>query len=219
MPNSFSALTFTDEVAAVQREMGSRPANQALLERGPEANILGPEETSFVAARDGFYMATVNSTGWPYIQFRGGPIGFLSVLNPTTLAFADVTGNRQYITTGNLRTDDRVALFFMDYPNQTRLKLLGHAEVIPWSEADTSKAGLLLDPKSRPERVIRIHLAAFSWNCPQHIPQRWTVEELKRTSIFDRITSLEQENQDLRARLENLTDAPASSTIVGRGTP
>ena len=213
MPHTFSSLTFTDDVAAVQREMGSRAANEKLNERGPVNDILGPAEQAFIAARDGFYMATVSSTGWPYIQFRGGPAGFLSVLDSTSLAFADVTGNRQYISTGNLRSDDRVALFLMDYPNQTRLKILGHAEVTPWSGADESKTKLLLDPKSRPERVIRIHVAAFDWNCPQHIPPRWTIEELKRTSIFDRITSLEDENRRLRAALEaGRTGPPSAAT-------
>ena len=201
MLHQFSNLLFTPSVQEVQREQGSRSANEKLTERGPSNHRFGPAETAFIAARDGFYMATVGETGWPYIQFRGGPPGFLRVLDDRTLAFADVTGNRQYISTGNLRVEDRVALFLMDYPHQTRLKILGHAEVTPWNEADDSRDDLPMDLKSRPERVLRIRLEAFDWNCPQHIPQRWTVDELKQTDLFNRIEELQDENSRLRSLL------------------
>jgi hypothetical protein len=201
MSHKFSALTFTEDVAEVQREMGSRNANEKLTERGPANDTLGPYERTFIAARDGFYLATVSATGWPYLQFRGGPTGFLNIRDDHTLAYADVTGNRQYITTGNLRSNHHAALFFMDYPNQTRLKLLADIETIPWSKAPEWKTELKLPEKARPERVVLIHVAAFDWNCPQHIPQRWTVEELKQTSIFSRIEELEKENRELRAAL------------------
>ncbi len=201
MPHQFSNLLFTPSVQDVQHERGSRAANQKLTERGPSNDRFGPAETTFIAARDGFYMATIGETGWPYIQFRGGPPGFLRVRDDRTLAFADVTGNRQYISTGNLRVHDRIALFLMDYPHQTRLKILGHVEIIPWNAVDESDADLPLDPKSRPERVIRIHLDAFDWNCPQHIPQRWTVDELKQTDLFQRIQDLQEENDRLRSAL------------------
>ncbi len=201
MAHQFSSLTFTPDVQAAQTEWGSRPANALLTARGPTNDVLGPEEQAFIAARDGFYVATVGASGWPYVQFRGGPVGFLRVLDGRTLAYADVTGNRQYITTGNLRANPRVALFLMDYPNQTRLKILGTAEVTPWKEAGDTKADLAMDERARPERVVTIHVAAFDWNCPQHIPQRWTVEELQRTSVFQRIRELEDENATLRAQL------------------
>jgi predicted pyridoxine 5'-phosphate oxidase superfamily flavin-nucleotide-binding protein len=207
MPHKFSSLTFTDDVAQVQREMGSRPANEKLTERGPANDTLGPDERFFIAARDGFYLATVGATGWPYLQFRGGPTGFLDIRDDHTLAYADVTGNRQYITTGNLRSNHHAALFFMDYPNQTRLKLLADIETIPWSDAPDWKTELKLPEKARPERVVLIHVAAFDWNCPQHIPQRWTIEELKQTPIFTRIEALEKENRDLRAALANAKSA------------
>jgi predicted pyridoxine 5'-phosphate oxidase superfamily flavin-nucleotide-binding protein len=210
MPHKFSALTFTDDVAEVQRQMGSRNANEKLTERGPANDTFGPDERTFIAARDGFYIATIGTTGWPYIQFRGGPIGFLDIRDDRTLAYADVTGNRQYITTGNLHGNHRASLFFMDYPNQTRLKLLADIETIPWSEAPAWKTDLKRPEPSRPERVVLIHLAAFDWNCPQHIPQRWTVEELKRTSIFERIEALEEENRDLRAALAKAHPATAT---------
>jgi uncharacterized protein len=201
MAHQFSTLTFTDDIKAVQREMGSRPANEKLTERGPSNNTFSEFEKDFISHRDGFYISTVTSNGWPYIQFRGGPVGFLHVVDDRTLAYADVTGNRQYITTGNLRADDRAALFLMDYPHQARLKILAHLETIPWAETPAWKHQLKIDPKARPERVVLIHLAAFDWNCPQHIPQRWTIDELKQTPLFQRIESLEQENRDLRTAL------------------
>jgi predicted pyridoxine 5'-phosphate oxidase superfamily flavin-nucleotide-binding protein len=201
MAHQFSSLTFTDDVAKVQREMGSRPANEKLTERGPANDTFGPYERAFIAARDGFYISTIGATGWPYIQYRGGPTGFLNIRDDRTLAYADVTGNRQYITTGNLRGNQHAALFLMDYPHQTRLKLLTNVEIIPWSKAPDWKTELKLPERSRPERVVLLHLAAFDWNCPQHISPRWTLEELKQTPLFERIESLEQENRDLRAAL------------------
>jgi predicted pyridoxine 5'-phosphate oxidase superfamily flavin-nucleotide-binding protein len=210
MAHQFSNLTFTDDIKAVQREMGSRPANEKLTERGPSNNAFSEFEKDFISRRDGFYISTVTSNGWPYIQFRGGPAGFLHIIDDRTLAYADLTGNRQYITTGNLRSDDRTALFLMDYPHQARLKILAHLEVIPWAKAPEWKHELKIDPKSCPERVIIIHLAAFDWNCPQHIPQRWTIDELKQTPLFSRIQSLEQEVSDLRAALAAARPEPAS---------
>jgi uncharacterized protein len=201
MAHQFSGLTFTDDVTEVQREMGSRPANEKLTERGPANDTFGPYERAFIAARDSFYISTISSTGWPYIQFRGGPTGFLNARDDHTLAYADVTGNRQYITTGNLRGNQHAALFLMDYPHQTRLKLLSDVEIIPWSKAPDWKAELKRSEHSRPERVVLLHLAAFDWNCPQHIPQRWTIEELKQTTFFERVESLEQEISTLKAAL------------------
>jgi predicted pyridoxine 5'-phosphate oxidase superfamily flavin-nucleotide-binding protein len=201
MAHQFSTLTFTPNVAAVQREMGSRSANDALTQRGPTNDTFGSHEKSFIAARDGFYLSTVGETDWPYIQFRGGPVGFLHMLDDRTLAYVDITGNRQYITTGNFRSNPRAALFLMDYPNQTRLKILATVEVLPWNEAGDWKLQLPIPPKGRPERVVRLRLAAFDWNCPQHIPQRWTLDELKQTELFQRISALEQEVVSLHKAL------------------
>jgi predicted pyridoxine 5'-phosphate oxidase superfamily flavin-nucleotide-binding protein len=209
MAHQFSTLTFTDDIKAVQREQGSRSANEKLTERGPSNVAFSEFEKDFISRRDGFYISTVTSNGWPYIQFRGGPVGFLHIIDDHTLAYADVTGNRQYITTGNLRANDRAALFLMDYPHQARLKILAHLEAIPWSKAPAWKHKLLIDPKARSERVILIHLAAFDWNCPQQIPQRWTIDELKQTPLFRRIESLEQENRVLRAALAFAHSRPA----------
>jgi predicted pyridoxine 5'-phosphate oxidase superfamily flavin-nucleotide-binding protein len=201
MAHQFSSLTFTEDIKSVQREMGTRPANEKLTERGPINDAFTPFEKDFISRRDGFYISTVGATGWPYIQFRGGPAGFLRVIDDRTLAYADVTGNRQYITTGNLRSNNRVALFLMDYPHQARLKILANVDVIPWNEAPEWKHELLIDARARPERVVILHLAAYDWNCPQHIPQRWTIEELKQTPLFQTIESLQQENSELRAAL------------------
>jgi hypothetical protein len=212
MAHQFSSLTFTDDVKAVQREQGSRPANEKLTGRAPANDTLGPAERDFIARRDGFYLATAGSSGWPYIQYRGGPAGFLHILDDRTLAFADVTGNRQYISTGNLRSNPRAALFLMDYPNQSRLKLLADIEVIPWSEAPAWKSTLPLPDRARPERVVLLRLAAFDWNCPQHITPRWTAEELERTPLIQRLHALEEENRRLRATLAKTHPHPNKST-------
>ena len=201
MAHQFSSLLFTDSVKDVQREMGSRPANEKLTQRGSPNDTFGDFEKDFISRRDGFYLSTIGETGWPYVQFRGGPTGFLHIVDDRTLAYADVTGNRQYISTGNLHSNPRAALFLMDYPHQTRLKILATTEVLPWSEAPDWKSQLLLPDRGRPERIVIIHLAAFDWNCPQHIPQRWTIDELRQTPLFERIQSLEAEVQKLRAEL------------------
>jgi predicted pyridoxine 5'-phosphate oxidase superfamily flavin-nucleotide-binding protein len=201
MAHQFSTLAFTDDIKAIQREMGSLSANEKLTEHGPSNDSFGDFEKDFISRRDGFYISTIGDSGWPYIQFRGGPVGFLHIVDNRTLAYADITGNRQYITTGNLRSDNRAALFLMDYPYQARLKILANIEVIPWSEAPDWKNQLKVPPKGRPERLVLIHLAAFDWNCPQNIPQRWTLEELQRTPLFARIKSLEEEVRNLRAQL------------------
>lgn len=210
MSNQFSTLAFTPSVVAVQREMGSRPANEALTTRGPADDRFTAHEAAFLAARDGFYLATVTETGWPYVQFRGGPPGFLHLLDDRTLAYADITGNRQYISTGNLRANNRAALFLMDYPHQSRLKILAHVELIPWADAPTWKQGLPVPERGRPERVVVLHLDAFSWNCPQNIPQRWTLAELQQSKFFERTQALEAEVQTLRAQLAAAPQPPPS---------
>ena len=201
MPQQFSNLTFTPSVKDVQTEMGSRDAGEMLTQRGAANDLLGPSEKHFISLRDGFYMASVGETDWPYIQFRGGPAGFLQSVNDHNLAFADVLGNRQYISVGNLRANHRVAIFLMDYPTQSRLRVLGEAEVIPWNDAPEWKNTLILPPKARPERVVHIHVSAFDWACPQHIPQRWTAEELEQSRIGTHIRALKAEIRDLRASL------------------
>ena len=153
------------------------------IRQSPEAapgDAVGPDEAAFIAARDGFYQSTVGETGWPYVQFRGGPVGFLKVLDGKTLAYADFRGNRQYLSVGNLRGDDRVALILVDYPNRRRLKVWGHARVVEIND-DPELVARLHDPdyRARPERAVVITVAALDWNCPQHLPQRFTRQELE----------------------------------------
>jgi predicted pyridoxine 5'-phosphate oxidase superfamily flavin-nucleotide-binding protein len=175
----YAEIAFTPTVKAVQEREGSRHAYRR-LEASPEPanHALGKRETAFIAARDSFYMATVGETGWPYVQHRGGPPGFVRVLDAQMIGFADFRGNRQYVSLGNLATDDRVALFFMDYPNRARLKLFGRARILGPDDAVTTETLALPDYKARVERGILIVVAAFDWNCPQHITPRFTIPEL-----------------------------------------
>ena len=181
MGRRFAEIAFTPAVKEEQERHGSRRQYQRVEEQGEPGDRLGPHERAFIHARDGFYMSTISETGWPYIQYRGGPKGFLKILDDRTLGFADLGGNMQYISTGNLKLNDRVALFLMDYPHQRRLKILGHVQVYEGdSEAKKWIDRLKTDERnSRPERAYVIRVAAFDWNCPQHITQRFTIEELQ----------------------------------------
>jgi predicted pyridoxine 5'-phosphate oxidase superfamily flavin-nucleotide-binding protein len=179
MGHRFAEIAFTESVKAAQARNGSRALNarmEALA--GPNAE-LSDREAAFVAARDSFYLATVGETGWPYIQHRGGPPGFLKVVDPRTLAFADFGGNRQYVSVGNAAQNDRVSLFLMDYANRLRLKVLGRIEVHDLGEAPPELVFEVELPgyRARIERVIVIRVEAFDWNCPQHITPRYTAEE------------------------------------------
>ena len=169
-------------------------------------NKLGSDEQQFIALRDSFYMASVSETGWPYIQHRGGHPGFVHVLRPDLIGFADLRGNKQYISLGNLSHDNRVALFFMDYPNQTRLKILGHAEVHEHGDEAAKFIEQLrtAEPNATIERAILIHVSGFDWNCPQHITPRYTLAELESTlaPLRNRLAALEAENAKLRERLK-----------------
>jgi predicted pyridoxine 5'-phosphate oxidase superfamily flavin-nucleotide-binding protein len=202
MGKRFAELAFTPLVKEQQRLHGSRQSYARMEQWGEPGDRLGPQEEEFIQERDGFYMASVTESGWPYVQFRGGTKGFLRVLDEQTLGFADLRGNKQYITTGNLEHDDRVALFLMDYPNQSRLKILGHAEV---HEGDAEASRLMetlrvKEEKTPAERTVVIHVEAFDWNCPQHITPRYTREELEPAldTLRRRIEALEAENKRLR---------------------
>ena len=177
MAKAMANIAFTPSVKAEQERQGSRHAYARL--EGPATESFGPHEGAFIEARDGFYMASVNEDGWPYVQFRGGRPGFLKVLDSTTLAFADLRGNRQYLSVGNIKADDRVSLFLVDYPNKRRLKIWGHARVVEDPAEVFPDANL---PTA--ERAIVITLAAFDWNCPQHIPQRFTIDELVQMGVL-----------------------------------
>ena len=180
MIRPFGDIAFTPAVKEEQERHGSRRQYQRMADSDGNARVLGRSERAFIAARDGFYMASVIEDGWPYIQFRGGARGFLHVLDDTTLGFADLSGNRQYITVGNLQTDPRVALFLMDYVARRRLKVLGYAETYEGTPEAAEWIRRLQPREGGPivERAILIRVEAFDWNCPQHIPQRFTLDEL-----------------------------------------
>jgi predicted pyridoxine 5'-phosphate oxidase superfamily flavin-nucleotide-binding protein len=166
-----------------------------------------PAEAAFIAQRDSLYLASVSETGWPYVQHRGGPPGFVRLLDDRTLAFADFRGNRQYISLGNLAANDRVAMILMDYPNRARLKIYGRlTSVALAADPALAEAVAAQGYRGRPERILKVALEAFDWNCPQHITPRFTSAELEGALAPERarLTELEAENRDLRARLAAL---------------
>ncbi|MBS2036999.1 pyridoxamine 5'-phosphate oxidase family protein [bacterium] len=174
MSKAFTNITFTPAVRDWQERNGSRQSYQR-FEQGPlTGDRLGPVEQDFVRSIDGFYQATVASNGWPYVQFRGGKPGFLRVLDEQTLGYADLRGNKQFLSMGNLSTDDRVMLFLMDYENQERLKIWGRARISQDPGLVEKLAGLQATGKA--ERAVLIHMEAYDWNCSQHIPQRITLQ-------------------------------------------
>ena len=174
MGHKFAELAFTDTVKEIQQSQGSRKA-YARMESGEDRHDqLGQLEAEFIAQRDSFYMASVSETGWPYLQHRGGPAGFMRVIDEYTIGFADFSGNRQYVSTGNFQKNDRVSLFFMDYPNQRRLKLLGRVSLVGAQETDLLSRLTMAEYRARVERGFVIKVEAFDWNCPQHITPRYT---------------------------------------------
>jgi len=205
MAHSFGSLVFTAAIKALQERHGSRKQYDRLERCGAPQDQLSAQETEFIAERDSFYLATTGASGWPYIQHRGGPIGFLKVIDDKTLAFADFRGNKQYISAGNLATDDHIALIMVDYPNQARLKILGHAEIFEGQQAQSWLERVRVpEYKAIIERVFVIRVAAFDWNCPQHITPRYTAEDIERAleRMQAKILQLEQENNELRRLVE-----------------
>jgi hypothetical protein len=192
MTHRFAELMFTPQVKQVQAEQGSRAAYARFAEpHAPANDRLTDQEADFIAARDSFYMATISETGWPYVQHRGGPAGFLKVIDDRTIGFPDYRGNRQYLSVGNLIANDRVSLLLMDYPNRRRLKLIGRARAV------------VAGPEAMVERGIVITLEGFDWNCPQHITPRYSEAEIRDMlgPPQARMRALEDENKILRARL------------------
>jgi len=203
MSYGFLDIAVTPSVRAAQEAMGSDELWTDF--KGHRAfDRFTPNEAAFIAARDSFYMATVSETGWPYVQHRGGRPGFLKLIDDRTLAFADYRGNRQYISVGNLAADDRVSLILVDYPRRARLKIYAHVEVVA-PDADPELAALVAIPgdKAVIERILRLRLENFDWNCPQHITPRFTEAEISEAvaPLRERLALLETENTELRARL------------------
>lgn len=199
MARQFTNIAFTPGVKNAQTRYGSREIYDQFVKRGISVDTLTAKETEFIAARDSFYMGTVNSNGWPYIQFRGGPKGFLKVLDDKTLGFVDFQGNLQYISVGNLSESDRVFLFLMDYAHRRRLKIWGRAKVI---DNDPQLLNQLAYPNYQAElgRVFIIKVEAFDWNCPQHIAIRYSEEEFAQIKA-----PLEAHIQELEKQLAQLS--------------
>lgn len=202
MTGNYGQVAFNPAVREQQRKHGSLRSYERMAEVPAVPDVIGPDEAWFIGERASFYMATVGETGWPYIQHRGGPPGFLKVVDPHTLGFADFRGNRQYISRGNLDHDDRVSLFLMDYAAQTRLKILGRADVVEAEEDPQLIASLAVEGyPAKIERAVLIDVEAFDWNCRQHIPQLYPREAVAAAlgELRTRIDELERENARLRA--------------------
>ncbi len=201
MAYGFLDIAITPSVRAAQAAMGADHIWQR--DHARVFDRFTDHERAFISARDSFYIATVGETGWPYVQHRGGPPGFLKVVDETTLAFGDYRGNRQYISTGNLAANDRACLFLVDYPHRARLKIYAHVVEVAL-DADPALTALVAMPgsKAKVERIFRMSLSAFDWNCPQHITPRFTEAELALAlrPMHERLADLEAENAALKQR-------------------
>jgi predicted pyridoxine 5'-phosphate oxidase superfamily flavin-nucleotide-binding protein len=178
MARNYTRIAFTDDVKAAQEHYGTRQVAAKVEQRDVDDMHLSEREMEFISQRDSFYMASVGQDGWPYVQFRGGPKGFLRVLTNNQIGYADFRGNLQYISVGNMRGDDRVSLFLMDYPNRMRLKILARARVVD-TQDDPKLVEQLAVPeyKARIERAVVFDIEGFDWNCPKHITPRYTNDE------------------------------------------
>ncbi|BAT57642.1 pyridoxamine 5'-phosphate oxidase [Variibacter gotjawalensis] len=202
MPYGFLDIATTDSVKAAQAANGARAMWEGPKNR--DFNRFTEAEAAFIAERDSFYLASVGETGWPYVQHRGGPPGFLRMLDDRTLGFADFRGNRQYISLGNVAANDRVCLFLMDYPHRRRLKIYAHmTEHDLKHEPELAKQLATPGYRGLPERGFVLKLEAFDWNCPQHITPRFTADELSEAlaPVKARLAELEAENEKLRAKV------------------
>lgn len=197
MAQTYLHTLFGPGARALQEAAGSRPSYARMEAGAGPTDTLSPRELAFIAERDSFYMASVSEDGWPYVQHRGGPAGFLRHVAGNRIGFSDYRGNRQYLSTAHLAADDRVSLFLMDYPNQRRLKLLGHAR----ASEDPADIAALMPPDyaAQPERAFLIDVIGYDWNCPQHITPRFSEAEVRRASqpLIDEIGAL-------RARIAQL---------------
>jgi hypothetical protein len=177
MNRNFTKFTFTDSVKKAQEHYGTR-RSYARMEQAGDRYLLTDKEAEFLESRDSFYMATVGENGWPYVQFRGGPKGFLKVIDDTTLGYADFRGNGQYISTGNLQASNRASLIFVDYPSRQRLKIWAESRITEAEEnVELFRQLAMPDYKARIERLVILAVQAYDWNCPQHITPRYTVDE------------------------------------------
>lgn len=200
MTPKFASLAFSDEAKLLQQKFGSRKAYERLENQTAEDGLT-KYEIDFVSKRDSFYMASIGEKGFPYIQHRGGPKGFIKVIDANTIGFLDFSGNKQFITVGNLATHNNVALILMDYPARARLKIYAKAEIVELNANPTFLKLLALENyAARAERMFLLHIEAFDWNCPQHIAPRYTVEEIEEVLAPQRdyIKKLELELKQLK---------------------
>jgi uncharacterized protein len=211
MRRRFFSTAFTPSVQAEQAKHGSQAGYARLAAAGDtDEDGLTASEIDFIGARDTFYLATVSETGWPHVQHRGGPVGFVQALDERTLAWADFSGNRQYVSIGNAAVNDRVAMIFVDYPAQARLKILGHLTTLEASEHPDLAAKLAMPGYgAKIEHFLTVRVEAFDWNCPQHITPRFTSGE-----IAIAVAPLHRQIAELQARL---ADSPAAADAAGRG--
>lgn len=201
---NYASLMFTEAVQDLQEAEGTRQKFEAFYPHRTQ-DELSADDIAFIKARDSFYMASVNSNGWPYIQHRGGARGFVHVAGPTMLACADYRGNRQFISMGNLLTDPRVSLFFMDYMNHARLKVQGKATLIPAAEADPELLSQLDQSSAPAERVLQIDVVAMDWNCPKYIPSLYPEAAIGQI-VGPELNKLRDENAALRAEIARLSE-------------
>ncbi|GAA3920654.1 pyridoxamine 5'-phosphate oxidase [Chitinophaga oryziterrae] len=206
MAKNYPSIAFTAAVKKMQEKLGSR-ASYARLEKDTYVDGLTQNEIAFIGDRDSFYMASFGENEYPYIQHRGGPKGFVKVLDPKRIGFIDFKGNMQYISVGNIQTNNNVSLIMIDYPSRARLKILAKATIVELND-DPALYGLLNLPgyKFKPERMIVLNIEAYDWNCPQHIIPRYTVEEIEEAlaSQINQISQLEDEIRTLKAKLKEV---------------
>jgi ferredoxin-NADP reductase/predicted pyridoxine 5'-phosphate oxidase superfamily flavin-nucleotide-binding protein len=209
MPNTFATISFTQSVKAAQTRYGSRENNRGFELQDDPRNELGNLEIEYIAARDSFYMATISENDWPYVQHRGGPAGFLRVLDSRTIGFADFSGNRQYLSVGNLNANARVSLILMDYPNRRRLKIWGTTRIVHEADEPELIARLVVSGyRARVERGMVIQVEAIDWNCPQHITPRYSETEVDHV-----MQPLLDENKKLRDQVMQNNSSSAYDVI------
>jgi len=202
MAMNYASLAFTDAIREMQEKLGSRKS-YARLEQRSYVDGLTENEIVFISGRDSFYMATIGENGYPYIQHRGGPQGFVKVLDAKRLGIIDYKGNAQYITVGNIANNNNVALIMVDYPTRTRLKLYAKARIVELEDDPTLYTQLDLEGyQFRPERMMVFDIDAYDWNCPQHITPRYSIEEINKAfaSQSEYILQLEAEIKKLKEK-------------------
>jgi hypothetical protein len=204
MARNYGELAFTSAVKEMQERLGSRK-NYARMERDTYVDGLTENETEFIAQRDSFYLATIGANDYPYIQHRGGPKGFVKVLNPKKVGFIDFRGNMQFISVGNIATNNNVSMIMVDYPARARLKIYARANIIELKDdPDLYESLDLPEYKFRPERMIVFDIEAYDWNCPQHITPRYSLEDIQQLLVFQKyeLKQLEEEIRRLRAQIK-----------------